>query len=78
VAEAAWLTYEKGGDKTMTSSNGEADTAPAALSTKVPWEPMTLGYVGDVTALVLAGEGKVSGLAGDMGEPNKKPSPGSG
>ena len=61
----------------MTSNNGEADTTPGALPTKVPWEPMKLSYVGDVAELVLAGEGKASGMAGDTGEPNKKP-PGAG
>ena len=59
----------------MTSNNSEADTTPGALPTKVPWEPIKLSYVGDVTELVLAGEGKVSGMASDMGEPTKKPSP---
>ena len=62
----------------MTSRNDDADTAPEALPTKVSWEPMTLAYVGNVTALVLAGEGKMTGLGGDTGEPTKKPSPGAG
>jgi hypothetical protein len=39
------------------------------------WQPMALHYVGNVTELVLGGEGKISTTGGDGGEPTKKPQP---
>lgn len=49
--------------------------APQDIHRRQPWQPMTLHYVGNVTELVLGGEGKISTNGGDSGEPTKKPMP---
>jgi hypothetical protein len=41
-------------------------------STKQPWEPMQLTYVGHVAQIVKSGPGKLSRVGGDPGEPRKQ------
>jgi hypothetical protein len=41
-------------------------------STKQPWEPMQLTYVGHVAEIVKGGMGKLSTTGGDTGEPRKE------
>lgn len=44
-------------------------------STKQPWEPMQLTYVGDVAEIIQGGGGKLSTTGGDPGD-KRKPSGG--
>lgn len=58
----------------MTPNESNA-SEPAPVPPKLAWEPMKLSYLGFISELVLAGEGKLSGALADTGEPLKKPSP---
>ena len=41
-------------------------------STKQPWEPMQLTYVGHVADIVRSGGGKLSAMGGDPGDVRKE------
>lgn len=41
-------------------------------STKQPWEPMQLTYVGHVAEIVQGGGGKFTRTGGDPGDPRKE------
>jgi hypothetical protein len=56
----------------MESDKGYLTRRERMESTKQPWEPMQLTYVGHVAEIVQSGGGKLSTTGGDTGEPRKQ------
>jgi hypothetical protein len=55
----------------MQLRHDQSHTLPSPPTSR-PWQPMAVRLVGTVATLVLNGQGKLSALGGDPGEPRKQ------